>query len=386
VPAIFHLLDDSAGWEHRFALGHLLERQTSERAPFIAALSGISRDALPSQFSNFNSQISNLKSEVLDLKRIFAPPSLPIAAAPSLAKLLNQHAIDIVHAWGTSAAIAACAATTKPVVLQLFDPVAATRDAKKIRTISKRANFAIACGTAIIRRRLAEHGVPIEKLVVIRPGIDFAAISRSRRIDLRPQLGIAADDFVVLVPEPATHDDGAFDVFWATALLNHVDGKMKIIVPGESDEQRRIAEFAPTVPSTLCLVCPGSSIHFEDLIGIADILAVAPPGDISTTSIALAMAAGVPVIGSAVYAVAELIANKVNGLLFKRPTGQGVAVAVARLLADRENQKRCKEAAHGQAFQVFGLRRFVDQTMRLYENLPRGISPGEGITDSARTS
>jgi hypothetical protein len=61
-------------------------------------------------------------------------------------------------------------------------------------------------------------------------------------------------------------------------------------------------------------------------------------------------------------------------------------VSIARLLRDRDAQRRYVEAARGQAFEVFGLRRFAEQTMRLYENMLSGASPGEGIVDSAHAA
>jgi glycosyltransferase involved in cell wall biosynthesis len=122
---------------------------------------------------------------------------------------------------------------------------------------------------------------------------------------------------------------------------------------------------------------------FEELVAIADALVVAAPGDTSTTAISWAMAAGTAVIGSAVHAVAELIANKLNGLLFKIEKGETVAMPVARLLQNRDGQRKVKETARGQAYEVFGLRRFAEQHDRLYENLLTGRAPGEGITDPA---
>ena len=73
-------------------------------------------------------------------------------------------------------------------------------------------------------------------------------------------------------------------------------------------------------------------------------------GDVSTTCIAWAMAAGVAVIGAATYAVAELASHKVGGLLFKPPLRGSSAPAVVRLLRDREAQAKAKEV-RGQAYE-----------------------------------
>ena len=92
------------------------------------------------------------------------------------------------------------------------------------------------------------------------------------------------------------------------------------------------------------------------------------------------------VIGSAVHAVAELIANKLNGLLFKIEKGETMAIPVARLLQNRDAQRKVKVTARGQAYEVFGLRRFAEQHDRLYGNLLAGKPPGEGILDPAEVT
>ena len=124
------------------------------------------------------------------------------------------------------------------------------------------------------------------------------------------------------------------------------------------------------------------------------------------------MASQTLVIGSAVHAVAELISSNLNGLLFKQTPGKSMAPGVSQRLgqalfgregsplversaevdpppiggsapADRALRAKLTETARGHAYEVFGLRRCVDQHVRLYENVIRGVSPGEGITDSA---
>ena len=101
---------------------------------------------------------------------------------------------------------------------------------------------------------------------------------------------------------------------------------------------------------------------------------------------AWAMAADTLVIGTATYAVAELIANRVNGLLFKQTPGRRMVPDIAPLLrGDRSSHVKLKEAARGQAYEVFGLRRCVEQTMQLYENLLAGENAEHNINDPAMT-
>jgi glycosyltransferase involved in cell wall biosynthesis len=270
-----------------------------------------------------------------------------------------------------------------PLVLQLFDPRIAAREVKLLRTVARPEKFAVACSSGTVRRRLIEGGLAPELAVVIRPGVDLALINKCRRGRLREELGLTWDDRVIIVPDPVTRDGGQFEGYWAAALRSYLSGGLRVIVPGASREQRRISRLAGALPVSVGLVTPGAEYRFEQLLAVSDVLLVTPRGDVSTTAISWAMGAGVAVIATAVHSVAELIANRLNGLLFKQMPGRSMAAFIASLLEDRSAQDRAREVARGQAYEVFGMRRCIEQYMRLYENVLSGIPPATGIVDSA---
>jgi glycosyltransferase involved in cell wall biosynthesis len=325
-----------------------------------------------------------------------------------VSRFLNRHAADVIHAWGPGATAAAIA-STRPLLAELFDPQAAGTCAKLIASLSRAEQVAVACSTELIRRRLIENGAPAERSVVIRPGVDFQVINRARRRPVREELGLSRDHRVVIVPPDATRAGNQFEAFWAGSLLNHLDRNVRVLVPCHSRERRRIARFAAALPTENALICPSeegiegsrdrgieakksrdaaeagedSSYDFDELLVHADVLVAAGREDASTTAIAWAMAAGVPVIAAATRANAELIAHKVGGLLYKPSRNGGDAPAIVRLLKDTEAQAKAKDVASGQAYEVFGLRRYIDQHAKLYENLLAGKAAAEGIVDPA---
>lgn len=368
-----HLFDDAAGWEQRVALRSLLDRLPAEQ--YTSALATIDPAAA--------APLSSLSRTMHVFPR---PVRLDAWVAPLVGRFIDQRGVDLVHVWGAHAAAAARAATHKPLVIELFDPAAATREAKLLRTLARPAGFAIVCSCEIVRRRLIEGGVPPGLCVVIRPGIDFGWINHYRRGSVREQLGVAKSDTLTIIPEPVTRECGSFEAFWAAALLNELDQGIYCIVPGSSQEQKRIARYAATAPSRATIISPGDGFRFEELIAVSDVLMVNVRGDVSTTAIAWAMASGAAVVGSAIPSIAELIAHKVNGLLFKQERGKSAVGTLVRLLQDRASLDKAREVARGQAYEVFGLRRFIDQHVQVYENLLRGVAPGEGITDSARSA
>ena len=117
----------------------------------------------------------------------------------------------------------------------------------------------------------------------------------------------------------------------------------------------------------------------------ADALVITPRGDYPTTSIAWAFAAGATVVGTAVYAVAELVSHKLNGLLFKRTPQRRMVRLIIGALRDRASHAKLIEVARGQAYEIFSVSRYVDQHLRLWDNVLSGAPPADGIIDSAMT-
>lgn len=373
MTRICHLFDRDAGWEQCTGVSQLLDRLPSDR--FTSSLAAIDPGGV--------GLLRSLGRHVAVLGRRGWPD---VVAAPALSRFLERHEIDLIHAWGTRAAHCARAATKKPLVVELYDPVLAARDTKLIRAVAQPTGLAVVCSCEIVRRRLIEGGVAPELTLVIRPGVDFARINTFRRSGLREELGLARDDIVILAAAPAGVDDGLSDALLAAGMLNALTPNVRMILPGGSRRQRRMVRLDRALPIPPTVVSPGDGFSMEPLIAISDVLVTASRGDLSTTCIAWAMASETAVIGSAVHAVAEMIAHKVNGLLFKPEPGKSMVVAIARLLQDRESQAKTKEVARGQAYEIFGLRRYVDQHGALYENVLSGKSPANGITDPARTA
>lgn len=370
MTRICHVLDKSIGWEQRIAVSQLLHRLDSVR--FHQRVVTTDRSVLQSL------QSLDIPIEVMPRWSRFSAMS-----APSLKQFIQREKIDLIHAWSPQAAVAARAACDVPMVIELFDPLIATRDIKLIRTISIPNRFAVACSCEIVRRRLVEGGLPLQQIVVVRPGIDFGLISKLKRNPVRRELGIKPKDFVIVVPEPISPDSPSRHVLSAASLMNFYTRDLRVIVPGQSRGQARIDRLHDALPVPNTIVCPGDTYSMEQLIAISDCLIVATRGDISSTYIAWAMACKTAIIGTAVHAVAELIANKLNGLLFKQTPGKSMVLAIAKCLKDRSTLNKVKETAHGQAYEVFGLRRCIDQHIQLYENVLSGTNPAEGIIDPA---
>lgn len=404
MPRICHLFDRSSDWEQRVGVSGLLDRLPPDRYEnHLATIHPVAANLFRSAESCMESSSERSHSfplakggkrggeahSAVDFPGKQRPNVLPHIAGfvafsgPAVSRYVAERKIDLIHAWGVDAAAAARAVSDTPLLVQLFDPLVATNEVKRLRVLARPVGLAVACSCELVRRRLVEGGFPRELTVVIRPSVDFSAINRARRSSLREDLGLSWADHVIIVPEPVSLAAGSFEAVHAACLRNHLTGGLRVIVPGDSAERRRIERFIARLPVPNPIVTDGRHTCFEQLVSISDTMLITPSGDISTTSIAWAMAAGVTVLGTATYAVSEMIANKVNGFLFKFDRSQAMGSSISKLLQDRASHEQVKEAARGQAYEVFSLRRYTEQTMQLYDNLLSGRSPDHAIADSA---
>jgi len=374
VPPVLHLLDGDVGWQERTALTGLLDRASTDgTAPAIASIA-------PHALKRIGKTLGKHPRPIRILGRC---DRFPLLSAPAVLRSRVAMGEPVVHAWGIRAALAARAAGATRLVLSLFDPTVAWAHAKRIRTLAEMRGFVVACSCEVVLRRLIEGGVSPKSAVVVRPGVDFAAINRYRKGPLRSELGVSNGDRLIVLPHPVSRSAGQIDAYWAVQVLRVIDGAYLCAVPERSGQRDRIHRLDRELLGDRALVSVPESVPFEQLVSVADVLVLAGHGDTPTTCIAWAMAAETLVIGPATYSIAELIGSGLNGLLYKPVRGVSAAPAIMKCLRNEGDHAKLREVARGHAFEVFGAQRNAEQYARLYDNLLRGVAPGSDIVDSA---
>lgn len=367
---ICHVFDEQTSWEQRQAVRQLVDK--------------LSPDGFEHHFVTIAPQAARALGPLArPIRRLTAPFGVPFLASPQLRRFLAGSGAHIVHAWGVQAALAARVADSLPVVLHLFDPAAARRSSRLLRTLDRPGKFAVVCSAELVRRRLVEGGLPLARCAVIRPGVDFDLINKCRRGSLRESLGLSRQHIVIALPETGPRDLFHSQALSGSTFANHYILTVRFLVRGKSRATARLKRMERTWPTPNIITVVPADVPYEAALAVSDVLVVPPMGDISTTCIAWAMAANVRVVGSATYAVAELIGDKLNGRLFKPVRGESVAIPIARLLLESDGADRLADVARGHAYEVFGVARCAKQHAQLYENVLAGRPPADGLVDSA---
>lgn len=318
----------------------------------------------------------------LQVGQVSKPLIWPFISALPLQRRLRQERPDVLIAWSPLAAAAAGAQGRDTMLAVAADPAESSRWSRW-RSALATGGVSHLCVNGTVRRTLIEAGVPADATAVIRSGIDFAEVRRARETMSREQLRIAADARVFLTTAPASRAGGQYYAAWAAAILQYIWPGTVLVVPGISVEQRRIGRLVDSIGRSDSFRLTGLRYSPAELMAVADALVVPALGDVSTGYIPWAMAAGVPIIGSAVPCVTEYIADRANGFLCRPGEPHTLAVRIRTAFDSPDVMAGCVQTARHQAYETFRAERCVEEFLRAIRNLAAGRTVLAGVQDAA---
>jgi glycosyltransferase involved in cell wall biosynthesis len=154
-------------------------------------------------------------------------------------------------------------------------------------------------------------------------------------------------------------------------------------MPFDSRERRRLHRFLRGLKMTDMLIETPIEWSWHEHVACADVLLFPPTDEVCTEPLAAAMAAGVVIVATAVRSVAEIIADKSNGLLCKPGQARLLAARLLTALEDAELRRTVTDTAKAQAYEVFSSRAYLDNYERLYDNVLSGRPFADEIRDTA---
>lgn len=375
MPRILHLIDGGDPEELRLALQPLIARlPAKDWGQCVVAISGRQR-----LFGYLGAH---------RIGRLPVRLGMHFLTGPGLRDYLAEHGIDLIHAWSLEAAYLAalsCDSGT-PVLLSRWDPAVSLPQARRLKALTRLPRAAVICHAGIVERRLFERGVPRERLVVVRPGVDFGLINRLKRSSsVREDLRIDSDHIVVLLSPHNSRQGEHLAGAWVVEAARRVQPRLLLLTPGSSPDRDCIGRYMHSVPAAALRVS-GRQHSLEELLAASDLLLVPATTDVSTTAVAWAMASAVPILGCATYALAEFIADGQNGHLVKTNETMVMGGKLINVLRERRPHAALYDRARAEAFESFGISRYVGQVQQAYENLLQNREVGADIVDPAVVS
>lgn len=199
-------------------------------------------------------------------------------------------------------------------------------------------------------RQLENLGVATERIRVLHNAVDVeavASVSEEAAATLRERLNIAASERVVLAIGRLSQEKGHKDLLAAFARLVKQDAALpvRLVIVGEGPEDRRLAEASAAAGLADRVIFAGQVANVREYYAMADVLVLPSHSEGSPNVLLEAMAAGVPVVATAVGGVPEIVTPEETALLVKARDTEALAQAMKRLLNDRGLAEQLAERA-----------------------------------------
>ena len=275
--------------------------------------------------------------------RVTRVPPLPLGlggarGVPGLARYLRRQSPDLVHAhlsaplaakWGLSAAVLARVPTVATVQLvPAFEPDLAAR--LQLRALAAGVDRYIAVSADIARQLSTRFRWPAGKIEVVRNAVDLERFRRPRDERLRAELSGGRELPIVLTCARLDDSKGHPFLFRAAAAIPEAI----FALAGEGPLRAELEAEAAALGLADRVLFLGRRGDVPDLLASCDVFVL--PSLYEGTSLAVleAMAAGCPVVSSAIGGTDELIEDGVSGLLVAPGDAAALGAAIARLLGD----------------------------------------------------
>jgi glycosyltransferase involved in cell wall biosynthesis len=229
-------------------------------------------------------------------------------------------------------------------------------------------------------RWLATHAtnsslLSLFSISVIPPGIDTELFQPRDRPKCRQALNIPEDASVLLfVAQWISDKYKGMEILLAAIEKLKVNPNLWLLVVGQGDEFKSLgvkSVFLGPVQDEQLLV---------NAYGAADLFVLPSLEDNFPNTALESVACGLPVIGSRVGGIPEIVRDRQTGLLFSRGDAQALATSVEKLLGDSAERRRMSEECRRIAVDEYRLELQSRRYVELYSTL---LSPSNRLNMNA---
>lgn len=294
-----------------------------------------------------------------------------------LARLVAAERPDIVHAFLGFANVAASLVGRLlgvPVVIWSYRDLEVWKTRPRWlldRAALRWADAVTCCSDAVRRFVLAHVNGQAAKFSMIHNGVDVE-LFRSARPVSRSELGVR--DGVAVIGTVARLDEPKKGL---TVLLRALAGiaarsdvpDWQVLLVGDGPARAELERTAAELGLAGQVVFAGVRRDIPSVLRVLDVFVCPSLYEGFGIVIVEAMAAGRPVVASAVGGVPEIVVDGETGLLVPAGDAPALADAIARLLRDPASARQMGARGGDRARELFSVERMVRQHERLYEAL-----------------
>jgi L-malate glycosyltransferase len=290
---------------------------------------------------------------------------------------LRRGKFDVVHAhdlWSNMIGIVAGELAGVPVI------VTSQRDLshgdwyqgrrKKWLRRAQNASSAILTNARMIREGLVgQEGLAAEKVRVIYNGVDLDKFESSPSMRAKLFPGMERAKLIVLVGNMHTDVKGHPTLIAAAPKIVSRFPQARFVLVGDGGQRKDFEAAAQAAGVGANFMFLGRRNDVADILAACDIAVLPSAAEGMPNAVLEYMAAGLPVVASAVGGNLEVIADGATGLLVPPGDAEALGQALLRLLADDVLALRVARKGRELVEQRFSFERLTREVGALYEEL-----------------
>ena len=307
-------------------------------------------------------------------------PGHDLAMLWRLGRLLRQLRPDVVHSrnWGTFDSVFVARLARVPIVVhgehgrEISDTEGRNRRRNRMRRLCAPLVDRFVTVSESLRHWLVDDvHIPARRVVTIRNGVDvarFAGIDRAAArslLDLPPNAPVIG---TVGRLDPVKNQAG---LIRAVTRLRTTHPDAMLVIAGDGAYRAELERLIDTVAPGGNIRLLGERRDIPNVLAALDVFALPSVAEGMSNTILEAMAAGLPVVATAVGGSPELVADGVNGSLVPAGDEPALTAALSRYCSDAALRGAHGDASRRCAAADFGLRRMQDAYSALYDTLVR---------------
>ena len=295
-----------------------------------------------------------------------------------LAYLLRKAHPDIVHTHGyfasTFGRLAAILARTPVIITHVHTTYYGFK--KRNTILEKCLSFftdKVVCVSKAVNKFVVEvEGISEEKTCLIYNGVGKLRLGDTDSDIDRKSLGFEKEDLVVITVASLTPHKGHHVLINAATVVSKRHKNLRLLIVGDGPLRNKLEAYAKELRLSSNIVFTGQRKDIVSLLKLADLF-VLPSTEREGLGIALieAMAKGLPVIGTELGGIPEVIKDDVNGFLVAPGNPYELASDIEKLAIDMSMRARMGRNGRRIYEQKFTAERMVREIELLYDRLLR---------------
>lgn len=220
--------------------------------------------------------------------------------------------------------------------------------------------------------KLVSRGVHPDRIRVLHnSAVPARSTSDAERRKLRDELGIGADEAVILTVGRLSREKGQEFLIRALARLPPMARAWRLIVLGSGPDLDRLEALAGALGVAQRILFLGFRADVAPFFGIANVFALPSLTEGSSNVLLEAMAASLPTVATRVGGNPEVALHDETALLVPAADPDALAGALARLLTDNALSLRLAEAAQARANSEFSEHCYRNRLSSIYAEVIR---------------